>query len=603
MNRTRASSLDAFGTRDQRNRIYPTLEASDGSTLSLDFTQMSSLDSRFTFTRASTGTYINSQGYVAFANHNLAINSTWTDANATPTGWTVYNGSTPNAVISIPETGKRSITVSSGVQSFMYQAQTINPGIANTLSIVVHSVTGTGPTISNLLAINAAVAPPDSGSILYYKDGVSVSSTTAVTPGSWSMVFSGGNQIRLLQGSSVATSTYTIVISSPQLQQGFVPLPAIVNNTSTASAYQAPRFDYNPTTLTPSGLLIEGSATNLGYSSEGFSTTYWGISGLNGGVPTSTSQTNPQNTASCMQFVEDTTTTTHGAYQIISGLTAGTIYTLSAWVKSDGTRNFASLRLTVSGGSPSYSAVWSLTDGTPGNTLTTGSPTSTSRSIVAYPNGWYRIQISMACPATFTSMLGYVNGSNTNTLTTQPQSYTGTANKGIYVWGAQFEAGSVASSYIPTGTSTVQRAADSCVMSGTNFSSWFNASQGTMLTTWSGTGVTSGRYATINDGSASNQIWTGFSESAIYNGSFQASFGSAGTANGKVALAYLFNDAAWCLNGGAVSTDTSVTLPTGLNQISIGNSQAGTAAIGTAVRTVKYFPTRLPDSTLRSLTL
>lgn len=72
MNRTRASSLDAFGLRDQRNRIYPALEASDGSTLSIDFTQMSSLDSSlFTFTRGSTGTYINSQGYVASQGNNV----------------------------------------------------------------------------------------------------------------------------------------------------------------------------------------------------------------------------------------------------------------------------------------------------------------------------------------------------------------------------------------------------------------------------------------------------------------------------------------------------------------------------------------------------
>lgn len=362
------------------------------------------------------------------------------------------------------------------------------------------------------------------------------------------------------------------------------------------------RFDYDPSTLVARGLLIEAAATNYALSSEAFSTSYWGNNGLNGSAPTSTSQTNPKNTASSIQFVEDTSTGAHGAYQSVSGLTAGTVYTLSAWVKSDGTRNFASLRLTVSGGSPSYSAVWSLTDGTPGNTLTTGSPTSTAQSIAAYPNGWYRIQISMACPVGFTAMIGYVNGSNTNTITNQPQSYTGTATKGIYVWGAQLEAGSGASSYISTGASTVQRTADSCVMSGTNFSSWFNATQGTLLTTWSGTGVTSGRYATINDGSASNQIWTGFSESAIYNGSFQASFGVAGTANGKVALAYLLNDAAWCLNGGAVSTDTSVTLPTGLNQISIGNSQAGTASISTALRTVKYFPLRLTNAQLQAIT-
>lgn len=65
MNRTRTSSLDAFGLRDQRDRIYPALEASDGSTLSLDFTAMGgTLDSRFTFTRASTATYINSAGVV-----------------------------------------------------------------------------------------------------------------------------------------------------------------------------------------------------------------------------------------------------------------------------------------------------------------------------------------------------------------------------------------------------------------------------------------------------------------------------------------------------------------------------------------------------------
>lgn len=37
----------------------------DGSTLNLDFTKMSELDSRFTFTRSTTATYIDSSGYVA----------------------------------------------------------------------------------------------------------------------------------------------------------------------------------------------------------------------------------------------------------------------------------------------------------------------------------------------------------------------------------------------------------------------------------------------------------------------------------------------------------------------------------------------------------
>lgn len=428
MNRTRASSLDAFGTRNQRNRIYPTLEASDGSTLSLDFTQMSSLDSRFTFTRSTTATFINNSGYV------------------------------------------------------------------------------------------------------------------------------------------------------------------------TSAAINAPRFDYDPTTLATRGLLIEGSATNLLLYSNEYDPALTGGNWGGGGYTFGTGATSPDGSTTARRLtVSSGSGATCSAQQ--SATVSATSCTFSIWWKNgnhtSGT-NTALRTIAVRNATTATILLRFYFDPTTlAVTYVTG---STGASIVSYQNGWYRIIATVTSGITSgNTMTGYFGGLGAGI----------SGESGTYCnwWGAQLEASSGASSYIPTSTSTVQRAADSCVMSGTNFSSWFNASQGTMLTTWSGTGVTSGRYATINDGSASNQIWTGFSESAIYNGSFQASFGSAGTANGKVALAYLLNDAAWCLNGGSVSTDTAVTLPTGLNQISIGNSQAGTAAIGTAVRTVKYFPTRLPDSTLRSLTL
>jgi hypothetical protein len=71
MNRTRTSSLDAFGLRDQRNRIYPALEGSDGRTLDLDFTT-GVLDSRITFSRAGTSaSYNTSNRYVAFASADV----------------------------------------------------------------------------------------------------------------------------------------------------------------------------------------------------------------------------------------------------------------------------------------------------------------------------------------------------------------------------------------------------------------------------------------------------------------------------------------------------------------------------------------------------
>ena len=77
MNRTRASAIDAFGTRDQRNRIYPALSGSgstDGANWEADFSAMSGATdltaAGFTYTRTGTATYINSSGFVTTASAN-----------------------------------------------------------------------------------------------------------------------------------------------------------------------------------------------------------------------------------------------------------------------------------------------------------------------------------------------------------------------------------------------------------------------------------------------------------------------------------------------------------------------------------------------------
>ena len=77
MNRTRTSSLDAFGLRDQRNRIYPALASAgstDGATWEANFSSMSNTSdltsAGFTYSRTGTATYINSSGFVATASAN-----------------------------------------------------------------------------------------------------------------------------------------------------------------------------------------------------------------------------------------------------------------------------------------------------------------------------------------------------------------------------------------------------------------------------------------------------------------------------------------------------------------------------------------------------
>jgi hypothetical protein len=54
-------------------------------------------------------------------------------------------------------------------------------------------------------------------------------------------------------------------------------------------------------------------------------------------------------------------------------------------------------------------------------------------------------------------------------------------SSGFLVTGAQVEAGALPTSYIPTTASTVTRSAEIAEMTGTNFSSWYNQSEGTFL--------------------------------------------------------------------------------------------------------------------------
>jgi hypothetical protein len=171
----------------------------------------------------------------------------------------------------------------------------------------------------------------------------------------------------------------------------------------------------------------------------------------------------------------------------------------------------------------------------------------------------------------------------------------------------QVEAGS-ASSYIPTGASTVQRAADSCQLTGTNFSSWFNATQGTFFARGqrrltSNTGM----LLSANDATNSEAMGLGSSTTGrwlIRDGGSDVASISPGTVTAnttyRIAGAYAVNDAQAALNGTLGTADTSLTLPT-VNQLDIGRDRVSVYLDG-YVELIKYWPTRLPNATLQSLT-
>jgi hypothetical protein len=355
------------------------------------------------------------------------------------------------------------------------------------------------------------------------------------------------------------------------------------------------RFDYDPTTLAPLGLLIEESRTNLFTYSEQFDNAAW--TKTNSTI-TANAVVSPDGTMDGDKHIPNNGVTIGtGAsetrvYQSPS-VTSGTSYTYSMYAKAGEYDQLALAFIT----SPSVSAVFSLTLGT----IISG----TGATITSVGNGWYRCSLTTAATSTGTLQMRWSAESSTVS--------TGDGTSGIYIWGAQLEAGAFATSYIPTVASQVTRATDLASMTGTNFSSWYNATEGTFFAEWTlGQDVTGICIYTAEDGTTSNYIRLRYGASGTQNdsavavgGVTQASLAASNqqTLNTtyKNAMAYKVNDFARSASGAAVITDTSGTIPT-VTQLSIGKNAANTEPPNGYIRQIAYYPRRLTNAELQGIT-
>ena len=358
----------------------------------------------------------------------------------------------------------------------------------------------------------------------------------------------------------------------------------------TATA-NTPRFDHDPTTLAPRGLLIEGQATNLLQQSADWTVSPWSKPATitwDG----STFATAPDGTTSAKQI----TVTGGSSASIAQAVTTGTNRTISLWLRAGSLTSFSV------GAFDSAGTTWgNNADSTcriisgPGNAPVQqvgGLWSITGLSTTQ----WTRVQIFRS--TTYTNLLAY------------PGSSSGTINGTAYAWGFQMEDGNGASSLIPTGASTGTRNADECSMTGTNFSSWFNATEGAFLAHARRMRTTDvGRIASANDNTANESIDIGASTTGQFivtdGGSALATI-TPGTVTAntafKIAVAFKLNDVQAALGGTVGTADTGVTMPT-VNQLVIGR-QAGASPVylnGT-VSMLKFWPTRLSNAQLQALT-
>ena len=183
----------------------------------------------------------------------------------------------------------------------------------------------------------------------------------------------------------------------------------------------------------------------------------------------------------------------------------------------------------------------------------------------------------------------------------------------VYIWGAQTEELSYATSYIPTNGSTVTRLQDAAFGAGS--SDLINSTEGVLYAEISALANENvQRISSISDGTSNNTIQLGFLNSATnykffasvrVGGAFQAfmvyDFGAVQPTFKKVAVKYKQNDFALWIDGIKVVTDTSGNVPTGLNKLSFDRGDGGQDFYG-KTKCIAVFKEALTDAELECLT-
>jgi hypothetical protein len=267
---------------------------------------------------------------------------------------------------------------------------------------------------------------------------------------------------------------------------------------------------------------------------------------------------------------------------LLETTTSGTTYTLSFYAKK-GTSSTIGLDFI------------NVSSGTTFNFDTKSWGTNAAWDLFDYEeldNGWFRLYGVIDSNTTSAGIGIYVESGET-----------------AYVFGAQLEAGSYPSSYIPTMGTTETRAADSCL--GAGDSSLFNVNGGVLFGEFSAF-YDDGTFRQMGiSGSTGNEVNLSFDSTSNRIGGIVRSGGtyyvlshvvSDTTINTKVALKYKVNDLALYVDGVEVDSLSSAAMPTSLNEFNFAIGTTNSNVFYGNVKQVAVFNEALSDSELATLT-
>jgi hypothetical protein len=359
-----------------------------------------------------------------------------------------------------------------------------------------------------------------------------------------------------------------------------------------------PRFDHDPITCKPLGLLIEEQRTNLTIYSSDLTNAQWTFTD---NTPSADSTIAPNNNTGTYKLTEGNAGTAL-VVNYCSVASTGT-YTSSIFAKYSNQR-WVRLIYATSGLTNGGQVWFDIQNGVLGTIANRGTGTGTTASIQNYGGGWYRLAV------TSTNATAGTDGSCAICSASADNSTTRTSGAIYYLWGSQVEAGAFPTSYIPTTSAAVVRYADVATMTGNRFGTLFGRTEGTILAQGKRTSVSMAAViAQVDDGSENNRMSLGTDASA--NPTFQVTTGNssqatidAGTmvANTefKFAGSYRADRFSASFNGGTAVNDTSGTVPVP-SVLRLGANSLAPGWSGT-LKMIKYWPFSKTAQQLKKLT-
>ena len=561
-----------------------------------------------TFTRASSGTFVGSDGVLRTAVTNLLLQSedlstTWTNVNTSeainvataPDGTTTADKLiTNNGVAGVSSYITQTVAKSAAATTYTYSAfaKTGDAGTGTLQLLAVDTATSANSATSSFSTVSGTITVAAS------TNGTFTNASSIITPlaDGWyrcSLTFTTGTEtsINLRLYSRLPTTgdgTRGILLWGAQLEQSstvgeYIPTTSTINS--------APRFDHNPTTGESLGLLVEEARTNVVTWSQDLSNADWGKAAA---TIVSTAVASPIQGVNYQKIEATSANTTVGVTSI--AVTAATQQrAISFFAQPLG--NISRVLVVIQGIDARINI--NLVDGTfTTNVIATGSTVSVfgQRFSVSTPT------LTLATGVRF--FLKRTGEIDTNTPTTIA------IGEGLYLTGAQMEAGAFPTSYIPTVAATATRAADVASITGSNFSSWYNQTEGTVFANYAERAFSvTHQVATVSNSTANERISLAINSSntldvGVISGGADTFGGNTPTLTAqeyKIGFGYKADNSGVSANGSAITVDSAVTLPT-VSQLDVGARAGSSQILNSTIKRFTYWPVRFPDPTLLRIT-